>query len=71
MQITGTVSYISLSGGFWGIIGDDGNKYNPLSGLPRNLQQEGIKVKASCKPSNDFSIHMWGKNVDLTNVEKI
>ena len=71
MQITGTVSYIDLSGGFWGIIGDDGKKYNPLRGLPANLQKEGTKIRANCKPSTDFSIHMWGKNVDLQSIEQI
>lgn len=71
MQITGTVSYINLSGGFWGILGDDGQKYNPLGGIPASMQKEGLKVKANCTKSHDFSIHMWGSNIDLSKIEKL
>ena len=71
MQITGKITYVDLSGGFWGIVGDDGQKYNPLDSLPSSFQQEGMKVKAEITHSHSFSIFMWGKNVNLVKVEKV
>ncbi|MEL7532119.1 MAG: hypothetical protein AAFN10_12455 [Bacteroidota bacterium] len=70
MQITGTITYINLSGGFWGIKGDDGQKYNPLDSLPSKFQQEGLKVSAEVSHSNAFSVFMWGRNVDIKKIEK-
>lgn len=70
MQITGTVTYINLSGGFWGIKGDDGEKYNPLDTLPKKFQQEGLQVRAEVSHSNAFSVFMWGRNVDVKKIEK-
>ena len=71
MKVTGTITYVDLSGGFWGIVGDDGQQYNPLGGIPTSLQKEGLKVQADCSPSNDFSIFMWGTNVNIKKIEKL
>ena len=71
MEITGKVTYINLSGGFWGIQGDDGQSYNPGTSLPESFQKEGIRIKANVSPSKDFSIFMWGTNVDIYNIEII
>lgn len=71
MQITGTVVHVDLSGGFWGIEGDNGEKYQPTSSLPDKFRQEGLKVKAEIKPSDSFTIFMWGKSVDVKRIEKL
>ena len=71
MQITGKVTYVNLSGGFWGIQGDDGQQYNPLNSLPSNFHKEGLRGNAKVSPSKSFSIFMWGRNVDIKNIEKV
>lgn len=71
MHITGKITYVDLSGGFWGIVGDDGQKYFPSDGIPQTLQKEGLRVKASYTPSQGFSIFMWGKQVDIKQIERI
>ncbi|MEM9681053.1 MAG: hypothetical protein AAF901_12095 [Bacteroidota bacterium] len=68
MRITGKVTYVKLSGGFWGIEGDDGQKYHPVDGLPKAYQKEGQRVSAKVSPVQAFGIFMWGQDV---NVEKI
>lgn len=71
MEIKGKVTYVDLSGGFWGIEGEDGQQYNPVGSLPRSLQKEGLSIKAKVKPAQSFSIFMWGRNVDIQNIEPI
>jgi len=71
MKITGTVVHVALSGGFWGIEADNGEKYQPTGGLPTKFQKNGLKVKAEVKPSYDFTIFMWGKSVNVVRIEKL
>lgn len=71
MQITGKITYIDLSGGFWGIQGDDGQKYNPLDTLPKQYQREGLQVEAEVSYSNAFSMFMWGRNVDIQKIKTV
>lgn len=71
MQITGKIIYVNLSGGFWGIKGDDGNDYAPVGKIPASFQEEGLRIKAQMTPDTSFSIFMWGQNVKIQNLEKI
>ena len=71
MKIEGTIRYINLSGGFWGIEGDNGQKYAPVSDLPNRFQKEGLRIKAQVQPAQVFSIMMWGQHVEVKNLEKI
>ncbi|MEM7372150.1 MAG: hypothetical protein AAF587_26265 [Bacteroidota bacterium] len=71
MKITGTITYVDLSGGFWGIEGDDGQKYTPNEHLPETFQQEGLKVKAEVTPANGFGIFMWGQQVNVIKIEQL
>ena len=67
--ITGKLSYQDLEGGFWGIIGDDGEKYKPIEGIPEILQKEGLQVTAEVEPFSGFSIFMWGTQVHLKKIK--
>jgi hypothetical protein len=68
---TGTVQYINLEGGFYGIIDEDGNKYDPVN-LPDEFKQDGLRVKFSAKILKDqMSIHMWGTLIEITEIEEI
>lgn len=71
MKITGTVVKVDLSGGFWGIEADNGEKYQPSGKLPASFCKDGLKVKADVQPSNDFTIFMWGKSVKVNHIEQL
>ncbi len=66
---TGTIRYIDLEGGFYGIIGDDQEHYDPLN-LPPGFKQDNLRVdfKARLAP-NQNSVHMWGKLIYLLEIE--
>lgn len=71
MHITGKVTHINLSGGFWGIEGDDGKQYQPTKPLPNHLQKEGLRIRAKAKANMGFSVFMWGQQVDLTDIQTL
>lgn len=71
MIIQGTVRYIELSGGFWGIEADSGHKYAPVDDLPKPIQEEGLRIKAHLTPAQVFSIMMWGEPVQVKSIEKL
>lgn len=71
MQITGKIVHVDLSGGFWGIEEESGQKFYPVDGLPKPFQREGLQIKARVRPSDAFTIFMWGAGVELDSIEKI
>ena len=69
--ITGKVHYISLEGGFWGIIARDGRKFDPVN-LPQKYQKEGLKISFTAEKIEDVaSIHMWGQIIRILEVKEI
>lgn len=65
----GTIQYVDLEGGFYGILSDDGNQYLPVL-LAEEYQQDGLRIRFSAEPAEDqFSIHMWGVLVELVEIE--
>ena len=71
VSATGTVKYIDLEGGFYGIIGDDGQRYDPIN-LSQQFQKDGLRVRFEAKPREDLdSIHMWGRLIEIINIEKL
>lgn len=71
-EITGTITFVDLSGGFWGIAGDDGSNWHPQNGLPASLRKEGLRIKARVKPAEAaFGIFMWGQQVDIQHIEQL
>ena len=71
ISATGTIRYQDLEGGFWGIIGDDGTKYDPME-LGPQFQKEGLRISFQATPETDMmSTHMWGTIINLTQIEII
>jgi hypothetical protein len=60
LEFTGTVTYIEVEGGFYGIITDQGEKFKPLF-LDDLLKQEGLRVRVTAvlRP-NMMGFHQWG-----------
>ena len=68
MHITGSVVYVPLSGGFYGIKGDTGRKYCPVNGLPGPFCKPGMRVEARLRPAAGVGIQMWGEQVYLQDI---
>ncbi len=65
----GIVKYVDLEGGFWGLVADDGKKYDPLN-LPAEFKQEGLRVQVEGVVKNVAGIHMWGIPLEITAINK-
>ncbi len=71
IQIEGIVRYLQFEGGFYGIIGDDGEKYKPMN-LEPQFEVDGLKVKVRARMVKGLAgIHMWGKFIEIMEIEKM
>ena len=69
---TGTVESIELEGGFYGIVADDGEHYDPLSSLPQEYAVDGLRVYFSVRICEDCaSFHMWGYIVEIISIARL
>jgi len=68
---TGAIVWLNFEGGFWGIIGDDGEHYDPIN-LDSEFQSEDLRVYFEAKIRTDLvSFHMWGKIVEILTIQKL
>jgi hypothetical protein len=68
---TGTVTWLPMEGGFFGIITDDGKRYDPLN-LPAEYAKDGMRVGFTAKTDPDMaSFHMWGTIVSIIDIQPI
>ena len=67
----GTVLYIALEGGFYGIRGDDAKHYDPINLRPEfRVHGKRVVIRARKRP-DVFSSHMWGIIVELLQIEAL
>jgi len=67
---TGTVVLVKQANPFWGIKGDDGSKYEPLS-IPVTFQVDNKRVIIRYQERNDMqSPHNWGQVIELTSINE-
>jgi putative hemolysin len=67
----GTITYVDLEGGFYGIVADDGMQYLPAN-LPEEYRTDGLRVAFSADPADDGAgIQMWGTPVEIRSIERI
>ena len=65
----GTIVYLDFEGGFFGIMSDDGERYDPFD-LPKEFQIDGLKVEFELEELPGWvSYHMWGSIVKIINIE--
>ncbi len=69
LNVKGTVKFIDLEGGFFGIIGEDGTKYNPKN-LPEDYKKDGLKVQFEAEKVSGMSARMWGTLVRIVSIKK-
>lgn len=71
IETTGTVQYVDLEGGFYGLVAEDGTRYDP-SGLPEEFQEDGLPVRFRAEPrENVLTTRMWGEVVRLIEIERL
>lgn len=71
IETTGTVTWVPLEGGFYGIIADDGTQYDPLN-LPEKYLKDGLRIRFSAVEEPDVvSFHMWGTFITITGVTPV
>ena len=69
--LKGTIVFNDFEGGFYGIIGDDGDHYDPLN-LPSEFNEDGLRVRFEGIMRGDVaSFHMWGNVIELTKIERL
>jgi len=67
----GTVIYMSMEGGFYGILSDDGECYDPV-GLAQEFKVDGLRVSFEARILRNYlSIHMWGQLVSILKIQKL
>lgn len=70
MRFTGRVVYVPIEGGFFGIVADDGRKYDPRN-LPEAFQRDGLPVQVTARPLEGIvGFHMWGQIVEIVEIKK-
>ena len=66
---TGTVTYVDLEGGFYGIAGEDNTNYDPVN-LEEDFREDGLEVEFTAYPVEDMmSIRMWGQLVEIRSIQ--
>lgn len=67
---TGTIRYVDLEGGFYGLVADDSARYDVT--LPLHLQHDGVRVRFRGRVLEDvMTTRMWGTPFELTAVERL
>ncbi|MGV8128708.1 MAG: META domain-containing protein [Methanolinea sp.] len=70
ISATGTIEFIDLEGGFYGIITTGGDHYLPLN-LPEAFRVDGLKVAFTARTAPDTNtIYMWGTPVSILTMSK-
>ncbi len=64
----GTIVYVPISGGFYGIVAEDGTQYLPLE-LDEAWHVDGLNVRFSARLEPEaMTIYMWGTPVSVLSI---
>lgn len=67
----GTVKYLSIEGGFYGIVTDDKKNLNPLN-LSIEYQVDGKRIQFKYVEKKEMaSFHMWGMIVEISEIQEL
>jgi len=70
LSITGRITYLSFEGGFYGIVADDGNHYDPEN-LDIGYQENGLRVSFEGFETYKATTRMWGRTIYLTRIHRL
>lgn len=67
----GTIQYVNLEGGFYGLIDRDaGTRYAP-GAIPDSLRIDGLRVEYEVRVRDVMTIQMWGTPVEILHLEQV
>ena len=67
----GTIQFFDLEGGFYGLVADDGARYDPLN-LDEAFQQDGLRVRFRARlRTGVMTIRQWGKPVEILEMARL
>ncbi|MDY6866215.1 MAG: hypothetical protein SVY15_09655 [Halobacteriota archaeon] len=65
----GTVVFVDLEGGFFGIVCDNGERYDPIN-LGWDYREDGVKVEFQAVIRDDLqTTRMWGTTIEIIDIE--
>ncbi len=68
ITIVGTIQYVELEGGFFGIVTEEGTKYFPQY-LPFDFKVDGLPVRVDAMPEEQaIGIQMWGLPIKIIRI---
>lgn len=71
VRFTGTVVWVDLETGFYGLVSDDGRKYEPL-GLPETFKRHGLRVQVTgTEEPGMVSVNMWGTMLRVVEIAAV
>ncbi|MCH1930333.1 hypothetical protein L9G16_09075 [Shewanella sp. A25] len=71
VMLQGTVRYIGLEGGFWGIITDNGKQILPKN-LPQDYKKDGLRLSFTAQEiTGMMTIQQWGTLSSLSDITVI
>ena len=69
ISFVGEVKWISLEGGFFGLVAEDGRKFFPLN-LPEEFKKEGLKIRVKGNIGKGIAtVQMWGIPFEIREIE--
>ena len=67
----GTITYFDLEGGFYGLVADDGARYNVMD-LDETFEEDGLRVRFHVRlPSGVMTIRQWGKPAEVITMSRL
>ncbi len=71
MPFKGTVVYMDLEGGFYGIESEDGERYFPIN-LAVTFREDGLRVAFDMRIRTDvMTTVMWGTTVEIIEMARL
>lgn len=70
VEFEARVVHVNLEGGFYGLVADNGVRYEPLELAPR-FRRVGMRLRVHARPADVASIRMWGKPVHIVDAEPL
>lgn len=70
LQFRGEVRHIPIEGGFWGIVAEDGRRFDP-GALPPEFRRAGVKVEVSARPVDRVSFRQWGTPIEVLSIRAL
>ena len=67
----GTITFFDLEGGFYGLVADDGARYDPMN-LDEAFKEDGLRVRFHVRlRTGVMTIRQWGKPAEILEITRL